>query len=209
MADSGISGGDAGMEQPVMNNSICACQLLAGGAGGIEPPHWYVRRLFMPVMRSVARRLRRSYWDSRAWCKRILKRVWPSCPMLRKALTAEKTGTAMNEVADSQPLSLAPIVPGMKVRVRSQLEIDVTLDATGRCRGCAFLAPMAAYCGQVFQVARCVGQFFDERQWRMLKCKNVVLLEGVYCDGSGHPDTRGCDRMCFFFWRTEWLEVVE
>jgi hypothetical protein len=42
----------------------------------------------------------------------------------------------------------------------------------------------------------------------MLKCRNIVLLENVYCDGSGHPDTRGCDRMCFFFWRTEWLERV-
>ncbi|MCY2954889.1 MAG: hypothetical protein NTU53_23405 [Planctomycetota bacterium] len=57
-------------------------------------------------------------------------------------------------------------------------------------------------------MAKRVDRFFDEARWRMLKCRGVVLIDGAYCDGSGHPDTRGCDRMCFFFWRTEWLEKV-
>jgi hypothetical protein len=55
-------------------------------------------------------------------------------------------------------------------------------------------------------VLKVVERFYDEVQGRMLRCKNVVFLDGVYCDGSGHPDTHGCDRTCFSFWRTEWLE---
>jgi hypothetical protein len=43
----------------------------------------------------------------------------------------------------------------------------------------------------------------------MLKARNIVLLERVYCDGSGTLETQGCDRMCFYFWRTEWLEKIE
>ncbi len=99
-----------------------------------------------------------------------------------------------------------PLHEGDIVRVRSLEQIRETLDANGGCHGCAFLEPMARYCGQELRVAKCLQRFFDEKRWRMLKCRNVVLLEGAFCDGSGHPDTLGCDRMCLFFWRIEWLE---
>jgi hypothetical protein len=92
------------------------------------------------------------------------------------------------------------------VRVRPWIEIARTLDRHSRCNGCAFLEPMRAFCGREFRVVRCVERFFDEQRWRMLKVRNIVLLDGVHCDGSGHPDTAGCDRMCLYFWRTEWLE---
>lgn len=97
---------------------------------------------------------------------------------------------------------------GDLVRVRSAAEIAQTLDRHGACHGCAFLKPMLAHCQHEYRIAKIVEHFFDERRWRMLRCHGVVLLEGVHCDGSGLPDTRGCDRMCYFFWRTEWLEPV-
>jgi len=101
---------------------------------------------------------------------------------------------------------LAALQAGDRVRVRSLAAIQQTLDACGRCHGCAFLEPMSRACGGEFRVLQVVERFFDEARWRMLRCENVVLLDGLYCDGSGHPDTNGCDRRCSYFWRGEWLE---
>jgi hypothetical protein len=101
------------------------------------------------------------------------------------------------------------LAPGDRVRVRSAEDIRSTLDEKGALSGCAFGVGMYAYCGKELRVARVVERFFDEARWRMLRARDLVLLGGVHCDGASHPDTRGCDRMCFYFWRTEWLERID
>ncbi len=106
------------------------------------------------------------------------------------------------------PLDAPELRAGDLVRVRSAEYILSTL-SDGRLRGCAFGQGMFQYCGRELRVARVVERFFDEARFRMLKARRMVLLEGVHCDGSNLPDTQGCDRMCFYFWRTEWLEKVE
>lgn len=98
---------------------------------------------------------------------------------------------------------------GDVVRVRSAEYINATLDEKFMYRGCSFGAGMYRYCGQELKVLRVVNRFFDEGRSRMLKARHMVLLDGVHCDGSNTPETEGCDRMCYFFWRTEWLEKVE
>lgn len=95
---------------------------------------------------------------------------------------------------------------GEWVRVRPFLDIQSTLDARGGLRGCRFAPGMRAYCGRRLRVAKVVARFFDEAHGRMLRGRHLVLLEGAYCDGSISPSTQGCDRMCFYFWRAEWLE---
>jgi hypothetical protein len=108
---------------------------------------------------------------------------------------------------------VAQTVPHLKVgdlvRVRAADEVRSMLDDNGSLKGCAFGLGMYRYCGKEFRVVKIVERFFDEGRWRMLKARNMVLLEGVYCDGQDISPTKGCDRMCFFFWRTEWLEKVE
>lgn len=106
------------------------------------------------------------------------------------------------------PLEAPELAAGDLVRVRSAEYIQRSL-TDGRLRGCAFGQGMFQYCGRELRVARVVERFFDEARFRMLKARRMVLLEGVHCDGSNLPDTQGCDRMCFYFWRTEWLEKVE
>lgn len=180
------------------------CQLMAGGAGGVEPLPWALRRRLTPIARSARRTVKRLYWDFRRLLKSVVQRLWPSCPVLRKS------GPDRREASPGPAApAAADIGPGDRVRVRSRAEIEATLDETGRCRGCGFLEPMAAFCGREFRVVRRIERFFDEKTWRMLRCRNIVILDGVFCDGSGHPDTRGCDRMCYFFWRTEWLERLD
>jgi hypothetical protein len=144
-----------------------------------EPWFWYLRRR----ARGARYRLRRSWL-----------RLLGHSPALRSG----------------QPDFPAPaLAAGDVVRVRSADEIRQTLDARGYYRGCGFAVQMFQYAGQTHRVLRRVERFFDEKQFRMLKARNLVLLEGLHCDGSHLPDTQGCDRLCYFFWRTEWLEKLE
>ena len=92
------------------------------------------------------------------------------------------------------------------MRVRSLDEIKRTLDRRGFAKGCKFMDQMAAYCDQEFRVAGKIEKFFDEARCRTLTCKNLLLLEGVHCDGEC---VGGCHRKCFLFWRAEWLEKKE
>jgi hypothetical protein len=87
--------------------------------------------------------------------------------------------------------------------------IRATLDAEGRLDGLNFKRPMEQYCGRTFRVMKRVRYVLDEHTRRMLKSKNVVLLENVICEGQGVYGREGCDRSCFFFWKEGWLRRVE
>jgi hypothetical protein len=117
------------------------------------------------------------------------------------------------------PARVVPALPrlglqaGERVRVKSLDEIKRTLDEYGACARCHFVeASMAEYCGTTQTVLRRVEHFYDERARRMCTAKNMVALEGVHCRGvpaAGFDEGwRGCDRMCFLFWKEAWLERV-
>jgi hypothetical protein len=183
------------------------CQLMLGGAGAAEPWHWSARRYCAPLFRLLLYNVKRLYWRFRGFAKGLLLFAWPSSSLLRRPSMAEAKPSHVRTTPDWAPRALDLSLNDL-VRVRAREQIEATLDMAGRCRGCAFVEPMFRYCGRELRVKGRVERFFDEQQWRMLKCRNVVLLEGVHCDGSGHPDTHGCDRQCYFFWRTEWLEKI-
>jgi hypothetical protein len=179
---------------PEAVDELGACQLVASFRTSREPWTWYARRR----LRWWLWRARRPYWKLKAALKR------------RVLVCVGRTPEPLICRPPVHRRSAADVRAGDRVRVRPFEEIRQTLDEKNKCHGCAFLAPMRQFCGREFRVAKRVHRFFDENRWRMLKSRNTVLLEGVYCDGSfGHPDTRGCDRLCFLFWRTEWLERVD
>lgn len=96
---------------------------------------------------------------------------------------------------------------GDLVRVRSEEEIKATLDFWGQLKNCRFMSDMYPYCGTTQRVLKAVERFVDERDNRAKKSRGIVLLEGVYCQGT--PDLGRCDRSCFYFWREEWLEKLD
>ncbi len=101
--------------------------------------------------------------------------------------------------------------PGDRVQVKSVEEIGATLDQEGKFEGLAYIpALMDRYCGQTYTVRKRAVRFFDERSWRMVKVKNVVLLDEVFCEPPRHIDCdwAGCDRTCFLFWKEGWLRRV-
>jgi hypothetical protein len=66
---------------------------------------------------------------------------------------------------------------------------------------------MSPYCDSVHRVHKVMERFVDERELRVKKCKGLVLLDGVLCQGT--TSFGRCDRSCYVFWREEWLEKIE
>jgi hypothetical protein len=102
---------------------------------------------------------------------------------------------------------LRPLQAGDTVRVRSIEEIRSTLNNWNTLSGCAFLREMEPYCGTVQRVHKCVRRFLNESDYLVKRSKGLVILQNVFCEGT--RDFGPCDRSCFFFWREEWLELVE
>ena len=94
--------------------------------------------------------------------------------------------------------------PGDMVRIKSKEEILPILDGWRRYKGCMFMDEMWPYCGQVHKVSKKVNFLLDERDMKIKKCKDTVILDGLICQGSW--PFKECDRSCFFFWKEAWLE---
>ena len=119
------------------------------------------------------------------------------------------TGRTGRSPATATPITTPEaggLTAGDAVRVRTQDEIQATLNHWRQLKGCTFMAEMAPYCGTTQRVLKPVRRFVDERDLRAKKAKGIVLLEGVMCQGTA--DFGPCDRSCHFFWREEWLEKI-
>ncbi len=110
------------------------------------------------------------------------------------------------EVAREKPAAKR-LEAGDWVLVRPLNEIQDTLNPFKELKGCAFLEDMKPYCGTRQRVLKRLERFLDERDYQVKKAKGIVLLEGVYCQGT--PVFGRCDRSCLLFWREEWLEKIE
>jgi hypothetical protein len=117
----------------------------------------------------------------------------------------ETKGVFMNITTKSNPP--ATLQAGDWVRVKPREEINASLDRWNELKGCAFLDAMNEYCGTTQRVLQPLERFLDERDYKVKKCRGVVLLENVTCLGT--PVFGRCDRRCFLFWRVEWLERID
>lgn len=134
--------------------------------------------------------------------KRKLKKL--SGKILHNVGAANKINSShyLQTDGESQHLSAGDII-----RVRSEEEIQATLDEWNELKSCKFMDEQKKYCNTIQRVLKPVERFVDERDYRIKKAKGLVLLEGVICEGT--PDYGRCDRACFYFWRVEWLEKLE
>ncbi|MFZ2095750.1 MAG: hypothetical protein WAV05_03845 [Anaerolineales bacterium] len=147
--------------------------------------------------------------------KRLFAKLWNTYikKSLKRILTLfnnwytkfqRKDTTAMQVEEESDVVHLKS---GDWVRVRSLEEIQNTLDLLKELKGCAFLEGMKQYCGTQQRVLKVLERFLDERDYQVKKAKGIVLLEGVYCQGTAVFGR--CDRSCLTFWREEWLEKID
>lgn len=106
------------------------------------------------------------------------------------------------------PRSVAAINPGDLVRIRSREEVRKMLDQHGVYKGCTFQPDMYDYCGKIRKVSKRVDYFYDEVKEKLCKCRNLFILEGVYCTGKKRLYKDRCDLNCYPFWHKDWLERV-
>lgn len=142
-------------------------------------------------------------WQRRNRVKRIIKRRWIYLRNLFREMINPKSLPLdrVNEMPMKRDLE-----PGDRVKVRSKEEIQKTLNGWNQLKGCSFMEEMWSYCGSEQIVLKKVERFLDERDYLLKKCKNLVILDGVMCQGT--IDFGSCDRSCYFFWREEWLEKI-
>lgn len=143
-------------------------------------------------------------WQRRNRFKRIFKRRWNYLNNLFKEKTGEKSSISERTANKSKS---ARFQAGDIVRVKSEENIRTTLDHWNMLKGCGFMEEMRPYCNTAQRVLKPVGKFLDERDYLMKKCKGIVILDGVFCEGT--KDFGSCDRTCYFFWREEWLEKID
>jgi hypothetical protein len=96
--------------------------------------------------------------------------------------------------------------PGERIRISFYEKIKETLDESNCYENLIFMESMAKYCGGNYEVLREVNWLYDEYSKKMLRCKDIVVLKDLVCDGKGILDGKDCDRSCLYFWKTKWLE---
>jgi hypothetical protein len=136
--------------------------------------------------------------------------VKPALKIYSRRLARWRSRRASRSTATSAPTVTATaktLQAGDLVRVRTKQEIEATLDRFKELKGCAFLEYMWPYCGTTQRVLQTMTRFLDERDYRVKRCRGIILLEGVICHGT--PVFGRCDRCCHLFWREEWLEKVD
>jgi hypothetical protein len=136
--------------------------------------------------------------------KRILKRRWRYITNIFSLFVDSKRRLSSNLVTNPSSRTLQE---GDFVQVRSQEEIQATLDNWNQLKGCGFMENMLPYCNTIQRVRKRIENFIDERDYMVKKAKGIVILDGVFCEGN--KDLGYCNRTCFFFWREEWLEKVK
>jgi len=179
------------MENPESGKcQLPAFQGIAVGYGEV-PPQSLSRRVKLTVRRRLAprqeRRVKRYSNKVMNWFASLLgRRARPAVVPMRTAVAA--------------------LQPGDRVQVRSREEIEGMLDHWRQLKGCTFMNEMWQYCGTTQRVLKRMERFVDERDLMVKKANGIVLLEGLFCQGTA--EFGRCDRSCHYFWREEWLEKV-
>jgi hypothetical protein len=115
---------------------------------------------------------------------------------------------ASNKVSGDENIGHSRVYSGDTVRVLGRSEIQRLLNDWRKYKGCAFMDQMYEYCGKTYKVLKNIDYFYDEAKQKLVKCKDIVILEGAICNGKRTLYKQKCDRNCFLFWHSSWLVKV-
>ena len=97
---------------------------------------------------------------------------------------------------------------GDRVRILSYSQIKSTLNDSGCFKRLKFQEPMEKYCNNTYEVLKIPQYVLNNGGRKINKCKDVVILRGLYCDGKGVMTHEGCDMCCLHYWKTDWLKKM-
>jgi hypothetical protein len=109
------------------------------------------------------------------------------------------------------PSGVLDLRQGEYVRIKSQSEIEETIDRKWKNRGLSFdPEEMAPFCGDVAKVHRRVTRIVDEKTGKLLNMKQpCITLDGVICKGDVAAHRLNCPRAIPSYWREIWLERTQ
>jgi hypothetical protein len=197
-----------------------SCQATQMFTATEELPRWDVRQYGFDVVtgnQSASRVLRVVFLAQLRWVLRRLpvgQRFFkPFHDRMHERLTGRPSPSLNGRVPDGvrTPTGRLDLQPGEYVRIKSQEEIEETIDRNGRNRGLWFdHEEMALYCGRVAKVHKSVTTIIHEQTGKMLEMKEpCIMLEGVVCKSVYAWARLNCPRAIPSYWRELWLERVE
>jgi len=196
--------GRQSVQQISAENDDLVCQLYDLEPAGVE---------FTPreTLWLRVRKWRRHLLRSTAKVARDPVILWEK---LRSTLAHSRMEEPPNGDGSSESLSnhvRLNLQPGELVRVRPLQAILSTLDDGHRFEGMGFMKEMEPFCGGTYTVRKRVDRFFDERNQKLLKLRNAVILDNVFCEplADSRSPYAGCARTCYLFWKEAWLERLE
>ena len=97
---------------------------------------------------------------------------------------------------------------GDMVKVLSYSQIKSTLNDKGYFKGLSFQESMEKYCNGTYKVLKIPQYVLDKGGRQINRCKDVVILRGLYCNGKGMLLEEGCDMCCLHYWKSDWLKKI-
>jgi hypothetical protein len=97
---------------------------------------------------------------------------------------------------------------GDTVRILSYSQIRSTLNDRGVFKNLAFQEPMRKYCNNTYEVFKIPQYVLNNGGRKINRCKDVVILRGLHCNGKGMMTHEGCDTCCLHYWKTDWLKKI-
>jgi hypothetical protein len=124
----------------------------------------------------------------------------------RLRIAGGRSWPAVTPTGERRKVDPLDLRPGDLVEIRSRDEIEATLNDRGEQRGLRFSAEMLPYCGTRARVLARVERIIDEKTGRMLRLRDCIMLDGVWCTGEYRVL---CRRKIYAYWRESWLRRVD
>ncbi len=182
-------------------------------------PRWDLRQYFYDVAtrnNSLGRAARILFLAPLGWLLRTIPYGYRVARFLydrtHRLLTGRDTSVVHGLLAPGvrTPTLRLDLKPGELVRIKTQREIEETLDENENNRGLSFDPEMTPYCGKTFLVRDHVTRIVDEKTGKLLHMKQpCIILEGVVCRSEYSQCRLLCPRTIPPYWREIWLERVE
>ena len=134
----------------------------------------------------------------------ILMRVYPAIKRrMRKwsyafSKKSDRRSNLETTINDYQPENNLEerLEVGDTVKVLSYSQIRSTLNDNGYFKGLSFQDPMEKYCNGTYKVLKIPQYVLDKGGRKINRCKDVVILRGLYCDGKGIQPHAVPARLC-------------
>ena len=138
--------------------------------------------------------------------KRKLRYTKRIALLLRKILLLKVTSNG--EMEYPSELTSNQIKPGDTVKVLSENKIRTISNNNRKYKGCSFIEEMYNSCDREYRVLKKVDHFFDEVSQKLIKGKDLFILEGSVCNGKKRLYVKPCDLNCHFFWNKDFLKKI-